>query len=143
MKKILVLLLVLVIATSIFPISAFATGTPDSVAPQYIDPEGYYHIYIIYDLYKVPQGTILSYGSTGQYVNTAQMKLNEVALQSSVGCSVGAVDGDFGNNTRNGVYAFQRWFNSNCIYYGEGAIDVDGIIGNQTWNAFSKLMYNY
>lgn len=143
-KKLVALLLVLTMAICIFPASAFAEDeNVGPIIPQYLDPDGYYHIYIKLDLYKVPQGTVLSYGSKYGHVYTAQMKLNEVSVKGNASCSVGTVDGDFGSKTRTGTYAFQNWFNRVHDSYGVSSIDVDGIIGNQTWNAFSKLMYLY
>lgn len=144
-KKLVALLLVLTMVVCILPASAFAEDeNVEPIIPQYLDPDGYYHIYIIYDLYKVPQGTVLSYGSKYGHVYTAQMKLNEVSVKEiNLNCDVGTVDGDFGSKTRTGTYAFQRWFNTVRSTYGVATIDVDGVIGNQTWNAFSKLMYLY
>lgn len=141
-RKIIAILLVLTMAVCAFPMSAFAADNDESAAPRYIASSNDYCIYIALEPYTVPYGTVLSYGSKGGHVYTAQMKLNEVSMkEKNASISVGTVDGDFGNNTRNGTYAFQRWFNTVNSVYGMSEIGVDGVIGNQTWTAFSKLMY--
>lgn len=137
------MLLVLAMAAGVFPMSAFAAKPADSGIMPYYEDDNYFYIIIALNEYKVPKGTVLSYGSKGQYVNTAQMKLNEVSMKTNANCSVGTVDGDFGVNTQNGTYAFQRWFNEHRQDYGVSMIDVDGIIGSQTWRAFSILFFVY
>jgi peptidoglycan hydrolase-like protein with peptidoglycan-binding domain len=64
----------------------------------------------------------LSEGSTGAVVRHLQTVLKN---GSDVwGKGPGAVDGDFGPNTRASVEAFQKW----------GHVGVDGIVGDQTWS---------
>ena len=67
-------------------------------------------------------------GSKGETVRAAQFLLN------GRGCSVGywGADGDFGSGTEGAVLAFQRLINKEA---GRQVLDVDGIIGQQTWAA--------
>lgn len=140
MKKLIAILLVMTMAVCALPMSAFADYDAEPIEPQYIEG-GNYHICIKGAEKLVPVGTVISYGSKGTYVTTAQMKLNEVDEKEHAGCSAGAVDGDFGVNTQNATFTFQGWFNGVRHTFGEAAISADGIIGNQTWNAFSILFY--
>lgn len=64
---------------------------------------------------------MLKKGASGNITRWLQTKLN------SLGYNCGAVDGIFGNNTKNGVMAYQR---------AKGLV-VDGIVGAKTW---SKLL---
>jgi len=54
----------------------------------------------------------------GDDISAVQSKLN------SVGYNCGAVDGYYGNLTYNAVVSFQR----------NNSLDVDGIVGQNTWN---------
>jgi peptidoglycan hydrolase-like protein with peptidoglycan-binding domain len=64
----------------------------------------------------------LELGSTGEIVQDLQTVLtNGAAGQWGVG--PGGVDGDFGPHTQESVEAFQQW----------GSVNVDGIVGDQTW----------
>lgn len=64
---------------------------------------------------------MLKKGAKGNITRWVQTKLN------GLGYNCGAIDGDFGNNTKNGVMAYQR---------AKGLV-VDGIVGPKTW---SKLL---
>jgi peptidoglycan hydrolase-like protein with peptidoglycan-binding domain len=60
-------------------------------------------------------------GSTGAVVRSLQQLLSNGA--SGQWTSPGAIDGDFGPNTRASVQTFQAW----------GGVTSDGIVGDQTW----------
>jgi peptidoglycan hydrolase-like protein with peptidoglycan-binding domain len=64
----------------------------------------------------------LSEGSHGPVVHHLQTVLTNGA--SEWGTGPGAIDGQFGPNTRASVEAFQGW----------GHVAVDGIVGEQTWD---------
>ena len=68
-------------------------------------------------------GTSLRVGSTGASVRLVQEAINKLA-QITPGMWQIAVDGVFGNGTRDAVMAFQRIF----------GLVVDGIVGPVTWN---------
>ncbi len=70
---------------------------------------------------------ILRLGSTGPNVKLIQ------SLLRKIGYSIDAVDGFFGNNTRQAVIAFQR--NNGLI--------PDGIVGPATWAIFENLLLGY
>ena len=61
-------------------------------------------------------------GSTGAVVRSLQQVLSNGA-SGQWSTSPGAIDGDFGPNTRASVQAFQTW----------GGVTSDGIVGDQTW----------
>ncbi len=61
-------------------------------------------------------------GSTGAVVRSLQQVLSNGA-SGQWNTSPGAIDGDFGPNTRASVQAFQTW----------GGVTSDGIVGDQTW----------
>ena len=61
-------------------------------------------------------------GSTGAVVRSLQQVLSNGA-SGQWNTSSGAIDGDFGPNTRASVQAFQTW----------GGVTSDGIVGDQTW----------
>jgi peptidoglycan hydrolase-like protein with peptidoglycan-binding domain len=64
----------------------------------------------------------LSEGSHGQVVHNLQQVLKNGA-QGQWTSSPGAIDGQFGPNTRTAVIAFQKW----------GHVHDDGVVGDQTW----------
>lgn len=66
--------------------------------------------------------SVLKYGSKGQEVKTLQRLLN------SMGYACGGVDGIFGANTEKAVKAFQK----------AERLDVDGVVGEDTWTALLK-----
>lgn len=51
-------------------------------------------------------------------------------------CTVGRVDGSFGQNTFDGVECLQRGYNS----FHSPQISVDGVVGPQTWAALSTFL---
>lgn len=143
MKKLIAILLVLTMAVCALPMSAFADYDTDIDSEIDVDYEDNYYFYImIYGKeHKVSKGTVISYGSTGEDVRTAQKKLNEVSDKGGGGWSFLSTDADFGPSTQNATFAFQGWFNGVRHTYGMAEIGVDGIIGTQTWRAFSILFY--
>lgn len=78
--------------------------------------------------------------ATGLWSNNCQtsrgnISLFTVAIQtvitfSGTGCTTNGIDGDFGQNTFNGVECFQR----------AKRIGVDGIVGPQTWGALENVL---
>ena len=70
----------------------------------------------------------LSEGSHGQVVHHLQTVLKNGSSQWGTG--PGAIDGQFGHNTRASVEAFQSW----------GNVAVDGIVGEQTWDVSLHAM---
>lgn len=64
----------------------------------------------------------LQVGSTGAVVSSLQTVLTNGAGQWGTG--PGAIDGDFGPQTRASVKAFQTW----------GGVGSDGIVGDRTWS---------
>lgn len=67
---------------------------------------------------------VLQYGSCGQYVSDLQTKLNKL------GYNCGSIDGDFGSNTLSAVKKFQS----------AKKLDVDGVVGTQTWSAIDSAI---
>ena len=71
----------------------------------------------------------LQQGSTGDIVRSLQSILTNGA-PSQWNVTPQGVDGNFGPHTRSSVEAFQRW----------GAVTVDGIVGEQTWDVSLHAM---
>lgn len=71
----------------------------------------------------------LQQGSTGDIVRSLQSILTNGA-PSQWNVTPQGVDGNFGPHTRSSVEAFQRW----------GAVAVDGIVGEQTWDVSLHAM---
>lgn len=67
---------------------------------------------------------ILYEGTAGEDVKELQMKLE------SLGYDVGPIDGIYGPLTKKGVMRFQK----------EHGLQVDGIVGEQTFNLLEKLI---
>lgn len=68
--------------------------------------------------------SVLRKGSTGDEVKELQQKL------TTLGYSLGAIDGDFGDKTLAAVKKFQSDY----------SLDVDGVVGNQTWTALDNAV---
>lgn len=68
--------------------------------------------------------SVLRKGSTGDEVKELQQKL------TTLGYSLGAIDGDFGDKTLAAVKKFQSDY----------SLEVDGVVGNQTWAALDKAV---
>lgn len=145
MKKLIAILLVLTMAVCALPMSAFAdydTKVDSEIETRHEDATHFF-IMISGNPYSVKKGTVISNGSRGREVGVAQMKLNEVSDKGGGGWAAISADEVFGPNTQNATYAFQGWFNGVRHTYGAAAIGVDGIIGDQTWRAFSILFYPF
>jgi peptidoglycan hydrolase-like protein with peptidoglycan-binding domain len=71
----------------------------------------------------------LAVGSTGAAVQSLQTVLSRGAPGQWI-TAPGAIDGDFGPNTRASVEAFQTW----------GGVGVDGIVGDHTWSVSLHAM---
>ena len=70
----------------------------------------------------------LSKGATGEQVKTLQRLLSALGYKMQNGKQVYGVDGSFGQATYNAVVAFQK----------ARKLEVDGIVGKNTWNALLK-----
>lgn len=70
----------------------------------------------------------LSKGATGEQVKTLQRLLNALGYKMKNGKQIYGVDGSFGQATYNAVVAFQK----------AKKLEVDGIVGKNTWNALLK-----
>ncbi len=73
---------------------------------------------------------VLKRGSKGEVVRNLQSILTMGAFDLWKTTPQG-VDGDYGSNTEASVRAFQTW----------ARVQVDGIVGSQTWNALSALEF--
>lgn len=71
---------------------------------------------------------VLREGSEGQVVHRLQTVLRNG--KEEWGTGPGGVDGKFGPKTRASVEAFQGW----------GGVDVDGVVGEQTWDVSLHAM---
>ena len=69
---------------------------------------------------------LVKFGSKGVYVAVLQDALN------TLGYNAGAIDGIFGNNTRNAVLRYQR----------SRGLTADGIVGCNTWRALTQQVAN-
>jgi peptidoglycan hydrolase-like protein with peptidoglycan-binding domain len=65
---------------------------------------------------------ILQEGSTGEVVRSLQQVLT-IGAPGGWNTAAGAIDGNFGPNTKASVQAFQTW----------GGVTADGVVGDQTW----------
>ena len=128
---------------SLIPICARAADAPDTKqlpARNGVTDAGYY-IDISGVEYFVPVNTVLYQGmssnsTTIEYVKIAQRALNNIKSRFGLGYSVLSVDGLFGSNTAYATVAFQQWWNDNLSSFYGDEIDVDGIVGNDTWRRF-------
>lgn len=68
---------------------------------------------------------MLSKGDNGKEVKTLQALLIK---KFGIGCGISGMDGDFGSATESAVKTFQRKY----------GLDVDGIVGANTWNKLLK-----
>lgn len=76
-------------------------------------------------------GYLIRRGQRGENVRILQQYLRDIAQDYSTIPSI-AVDGIFGSATENAVNAFQRYF----------GLDVDGIVGRNTWNRLIEVWQN-
>lgn len=149
-KKLIALLLLLVMAVCIFPASAFAVS-PCSVTGSIDDrsaADGFFYLMIYNKEYKIQKGTLL-YNDGGEAYKTenktAQLKLTELSIDFDENdINPGGVDGYFGDGTESATKAFQKYWNNDLAYwYAAGTVDVDGLIGNETWSAFTYHVRPY
>lgn len=67
------------------------------------------------------EGTLIMIGTKGEVVEAIQQKLSDEGIATNV-------DGDFGPSTKNSVELFQN----------NRGLNVDGVVGQETWDALSK-----
>jgi peptidoglycan hydrolase-like protein with peptidoglycan-binding domain len=77
-------------------------------------------------------GTNLSVGSTGPNVRLVQEAINKIAPYHPGRLWILNVDGIFGNNTRDAIFAFQSIF----------GLPITGIVGQVTWDRLMQEAYN-
>lgn len=126
-KRAISILLALVMAVCVFPVSAFAVGTPVSPPSNLQSYETFfYNKYGNY--YYVNKNTNVSYGAVWGYVTCIQDLMNRFyECTGNTAYYVGKVDSDFGTKTKNAVMTFQA----------NQGIAADGIVGPGTWTVFN------
>lgn len=92
--------------------------------------DGGYVFYLGSTTRYIPYGTVCSMTYNAHvyyYVHTIQYILYDIAdYHQNLGYHPGAVDGDFGPNTKSAVQYYQ----------GQRGLTVDGCVGDQTWSSF-------
>jgi len=118
-KKLVAVFLVLVMAVCVFPVSAFAIGSPVPPPSNLGSNETFfYNAYGQY--YYVNKNTTVSYGAVWGYVTCIQDLMNRFyECTGNTAYYVGTVDSDFGTKTKNAVLTFQA----------NQGITADGIVG--------------
>ncbi len=131
-KKIFSIALVLIMAMSLFTISASAEGVDSTYN---VSENNKYRLATHNGYFEIDYGTLVGYGYIieGYEVYATQACLSYVYVDSGgkVSCSPNGVDGQFGPNTYNALYNFQVHYN---LTY------KDGIAGDETFAKFERLI---
>lgn len=144
-KRIIAMVLSLMLAISIFPISASAdyngsSSTPSTRSGVFID---HYEIdidRITYSVYFYSPYFLLVKGSQNEYVPIAQRALlNTKALYGINFESWSPITYYFGDKSSDATMAFQKWWNANYTYFYGKPISEDGQVGKQTWRRFETV----
>lgn len=145
MKKAFIsVLFILALVISVMPVNAFAVDENDvtSVSPRNGVFNDRYEIGIggvVYVVYKDAY-YVLMRGTTHAYVEIAQRALlNAKSRQNLNFEGWWPVTTYFGEKTYTATIAFQQWWNDNLDTFYGSAIDVDGIIGDDTWRRFVSV----
>ena len=149
-KRFVALFLVLVMAVCIFPASAFAApaSTTSGTIKDMSWSDGYFHLLIYNKEHTIWKETLLynDGGVTYRSANkTAQLKLTEFSVDYGMNnINPGGTDGYFGDKTESATEAFQDYWNTDIAYwFSAGTVGVDGLIGKETWSAFSYYVHLY
>lgn len=130
-KRVCSIVLILIMAMSLFVVSASAEGLDLTYN---VNASSKYRLATHYGYYEVDYGTVVGYGNvtSGTPVKATQACLKHVYVESNgvVACDPGDIDGLFGGATYNGIYVFQ-------VYYG---LSPDGRAGDQTFSKFQSLL---
>lgn len=131
MKKVCSIVLIMIMAMSLFVVSASAEGLDSTYN---VSANNKYRLATHYGYFEVDYGTVVGYGNImrGEEVQATQACLKHVYEESNgvVACYPGAIDGEFGPDTYNGVYAFQVYYN----------LSPDGRAGDETFSKFQMLL---
>lgn len=141
-KRIIAMVLSLMLAISIFPISASADNNGSSSTPS--TRSGVFSDHYEIDINGTPYSVyfdspyfLLVYGSQNEYVPIAQRALlNAKALHGIDFVSWSPITNYFGDKSSAATLEFQKWWNANYTYFYGDPIYEDGKVGDQTWRRF-------
>ncbi|MEA5152273.1 MAG: peptidoglycan-binding domain-containing protein [Oscillospiraceae bacterium] len=130
-KRLIALLLVLVLAACVFPVSAFAATPVAAPSGLQYNETFFYNMYSLY--YIVNKNTNVSQGAVWGHVACIQSLMNRFyECTGNTAYYVGTVDSDFGPATNSAVTTFQA----------NMGLTADGIVGWNTWTTFNTRWQN-
>ena len=144
-KRIIAMVLSLMLAISIFPISASADNNGSSSTPS--TRSGVFSDHYEIDINGTPYSVyfnspyfVLVEGSQNEYVPIAQRALlNAKTLYGINFESWPPITNYFGQKSSTATTAFQQWWNDHRSYFYGDPIYVDGKVGDQTWRRFETV----